>query len=151
MIGNMYWIAIAAESQSAVKTLIELATTAACIAFVERVYLSQSTQDSSENLSCKIQHATASGTGTATTPQKSEATAACLGTQKTNMTVEPTYTSGKIWVNEGWNTLAGFKWTPSSDEEIIVIPPSLFCGIRLHTAPLAAISFDYGCTFRQIG
>ena len=151
MIGNFYWVAIAAQSQSGVKTLIELGTTANIITFIERITLGQSSIDVSEQLSCKVQHATASGTGTATTPHKSEATPSAVGTCETNSSVEPTYAAGKVWLNEPFNILQSFKWTPSSDEEIIIIPPSLFCGIMLNTAPSEAMLFDYGCSFRQIG
>ena len=150
--GRMYMVTIAAQAQTAAKTLIELTASSAIVVAIDRMYVTQSTQDTSENLSCKVQRITTTGTGTAFTPRKtSNGDGAAVATVKTNMSVEPTYTASTDLVNQGFNTLSGFLWTPASDDEIISIPPSGLLGIMLNTAPVGSISFDYGCTFREIG
>jgi hypothetical protein len=152
MIGNVYAIAIAAQAQTAAKTLVELAAPATAIAILERAYISQSTFDTSENLNAKVQRITTTGTGTSTTPVPVNANAAAAGgTQKTNMTIEPTYTASTVLLNQGFNVLSGFLWTPANDDEVFVIAPSGLLGVMLNTAPSGSMSFDYGVTFRQVG
>lgn len=152
MIGNLYYIAIGAQAQTAAKTLIEVASGAAVVTTLERAYISQNSFDTSENLGAKIQLITTTGTGTTTTAVPSQAsTAAAAGTQKTNDTVEPTYTANKVLVQQGFNVLSGFLWTPANDDEVIALAPSGLLGIMLDVAPSASMNFSYGCTFRQIG
>lgn len=152
MIGSLYSISIAAQAQTVAKTLIEIASASTAVTLVERMWISQSTFDTSENLSAKVQRITTTGTGTSTTPVKMVVSSAAYGgTAKTNMTVEPTYTSSTVIINQGFNVLSGWLWTPASDDEIISVAPSGLIGIMLNTAPSASMSFDYGCTLREIG
>ena len=152
MIGSLYYVAIGAQAQTASKTLIEIASSSTSITLLERVYIGQNSFDTSENLGCKIQLITTTGTGTATTPVPSQAlTAAYAGTVKTNMTIEPTYTANKVEHQSGFNVLSGFLWTPASDDEVISLAPSALVGIMLDVAPSASMNFSYGCTIRQIG
>lgn len=152
MIGNLYGIAIGAQAQTASKTLIELASPSTAITLLERAYISQNSFDTSENLGCKIQRVTATGTGTSTTPVPFMVGGpAAGGTQKTNMTVEPTYTASTVLVQQGFNVLSGFLWTPANDDEVIVLAPSALCGIMLDVAPSTSMNFSYGCTIRQVG
>ena len=150
-IGRLYTVAIGAQAQTAAKTLIEIAAPADSVVLVERVYMGQSSQDTSENLACKIERITTTGTGTATTPVPLQVgDAAFGGTVKTNMSAEPTY-SGTVFVEQGFNVLSGFLWTPGSEDEVITISPSALVGIMLDVAPAASINFHYGCTIREIG
>lgn len=152
MIGNLYGIAVGAQAQTAAKTLIEVASPSTAITLLERAYISQNSFDTSENLGCKIQRITTTGTGTATTPVPFQASSpAAGGTQKTNDTVEPTYTASTVLVQQGFNVLSGFLWTPANDDEVIVLAPSGLVGIMLDVAPSASMNFSYGCTIRQIG
>lgn len=151
MIGRLYTVAIGAEAHTAADTLIEIAAPADAVVIVERAYISQSSQDTSENLACKIEDITTTGTGTTTTARPlQEGDAAFGGTVKTNLTVEPTY-SGTVFIEQGFNVLSGFLWTPASDDEVIAISPSQLVGIMLDVAPAASINFHYGCTIRAIG
>jgi hypothetical protein len=152
MLGNLYSVSIAAQAQTAAKTLIEITAASTAVSTVERIWLTQSTFDTSENLSCKVQRVTTTGTGTSFTPRKLMNSApAYAGAVETNSTVEPTYTASTDIINQGFNVLSGFIWTPASDDEIISIPPSGLLGIMLNTAPSASMSFDYGCIIREIG
>jgi hypothetical protein len=152
MIGNLYTIAIGAQAQTASKTLIETVSPATAISTLERAYISQNSFDTSENLGCKIQRITTTGTGTTTTAVPTQVlTAAAGGTQKTNMTAEPTYTASTVLLQQGFNVLSGFLWTPANDDEVFAIPPSGLLGTMLDVAPSASMNFSYGCTFRQIG
>jgi hypothetical protein len=152
MIGNMYSLAIGAQAQTASKTLMEVTAPSTSISVLERAYISQNSFDTSENLGCKIQRITTTGTGTTTTAVPFMASApAAGGTQKTNDTIEPSYTASTVIVQQGFNVLSGFLWTPANDDEVIVIAPSGLLGIMLDVAPSASMNFSYGATFRQIG
>ena len=152
MIGNMYTIAIGAQAQTASKTIMEHASPSTSITTVERIYISQNSFDTSENLGCKVQRITTTGTGTTTTAVPNMASApAAGGTQKTNDTIEPTYTASTVLIQQGFNVLSGFLWTPASDDEVLVIAPSGLLGTMIDVAPSASMNFSYGCTFRQIG
>lgn len=152
MIGNVYTLAIASQAQTAAKTLMEVASGAAVVTLLERAYIGQSSFDTSENLNCKIQRITTTGTGTTTTAVPTQAgTAAAAGTQKTNDTIEPTYTASTVLLAQGFNVLSGFLWTPANDDEVFAIAPSGLLGIMLDVAPSASMNFSYGATFRQIG
>ena len=152
MIGRLYTVAIGAEAHTAADTLIEIASAADSVTLLERAYISQSSFNTSENLACKIQRITTTGTATATVPEpKMVGDAAFGGTVETNSTVEPTYTAGTEVLEQGFNVLSGFQWTPASDDEVIVISPSALLGIMLDVAPSASMNFHYGCTIREIG
>lgn len=151
MIGRLYTVAIGGQAQTAAKTLIEIASAADSVTLLERAYVKQSSFDTSENLAVKIEDITTTGTGTATTPRPlQEGDAAFGGVVETNSTVEPTY-SGTVFLEDGFNVLSGFLWTPASDDEVFVISPSQLLGIMLDVAPSGSMNFHYGCTIREIG
>jgi hypothetical protein len=148
----LYAVAIAAEAHTDADTLVEIASPADAVTILERAYISQSTFDTSENLSAKVQRITTTGTGTSTTPVALQAgSAAYGGTVKTNLTVEPTYTASTELVQQGFNVLSGWLWTPASDDEVIVVSPSALVGVMLNTVPSASMSFSYGVTIREVG
>lgn len=151
MIGRLYTVAIGAQAQTAAKTLIEVASAADSVSFLERAYVGQSSFDTSENLAVKIEDITTTGTGTATTPNPfQEGDTAFGGVVETNSTIEPTY-SGTVFLEEGFNVLSGFKWTPGNDDEVFVISPSQLIGVMLDVAPSASMNFHYGATLRETG
>ena len=151
MIGRLYSVAIGAQAQTAAKTLIEVASAADSVTFLERAVIGQSSFDTSENLAAKIEDITTTGTGTATTPRPfQEGDAAFGGVVETNATIEPTY-SGTVFVEEGFSVLSGWKWTPANDDECFVISPSQLIGVMLDVAPSASMNFHYYCTLRETG
>lgn len=152
MIGRMYGVGIASQAQTAAKTLIEIAAPADSVVFVERLYIKQTSFDTSENLGSTFQRITTTGTGTATTPRPLQSgDAAFGGTVETNATIEPTYDASGVLFEEGFNVLSGLLWTPANDDEVIVISPSLLFGMNLDVAPSGSMNFSYGATFREIG
>lgn len=152
MIGRMYGLAIASQAQTAAKTLIEVAAAADAITLIERVYIRQTSFDTSENLGSTFQRITTTGTGTATTPIPFNAgDTAYAGTAETNSTIEPTYTASTNIIEEGFNVLSGLLWTPANDDEVICLNPSALFGINLDVAPSGSMNFSYGCTIREIG
>lgn len=152
MIGRMYGVAIASQAQAAAKTLIEIAAPADSVVFVERLYIKQTSFDTSENLGTTVQRITTTGTGTATTPRPFQAgDAAYGGTVETNSTIEPTYDANGVLYEDGFNVLSGFLWTPANDDEVFVLSPSALIGMNLDVAPSASMNFSYGATIREIG
>jgi len=152
MIGRLYTVAIGSQAQTVAKTLIEIASAADSVTLIERLSLSQTSFDTSENLGILVQRITTTGTGTATTPEPLQTgDAAFGGVVETNSTAEPTYTAGTEILESGFNALSGFLWTPASDDEVIAISPSALVGFSLDVAPSASMNFSYACTIREIG
>jgi hypothetical protein len=152
MIGRLYTVSIGSQAQTTAKTLIEVASAADSVTLIERMWIKQTSFDTSENLGTKTQRITTTGTGTATTPEPLQAgDAAFGGVVKTNMTVEPTYTAGTEVIEDGFNVLSGYLWTPANDDEVITVSPSALIGLNLDVAPSASMNFSYGCTLREIG
>ncbi len=152
MIGRMYAVGIASQAQTAAKTLIEVAAPADSVVFVERLYITQTSFDTSENLGTTVQRISTTGTGTATVPRPLQSgDAAFGGTVETNCTIEPTYDANGVLYESGFNVLSGFLWTPANDDEVFVVSPSLLIGINLDVAPSASMNFSYGASLREIG
>ena len=55
MIGRLYSATVGAEAQTTAKTLIEIAAAADLIVTLERMWISQSSFDTSENLNAKVE------------------------------------------------------------------------------------------------
>lgn len=152
MIGRLYTVAVGSQAQAAAKTLIEVASAADSVTLIERLYIKQTSFDTSENVGTKTQRITTTGTGTAFTPRPvQKGDAAFGGTVKTNLTVEPTYTADEELIEDGFNVLSGWLWTPANDDEVIAISPSALVGMSLDVAPSASMNLSYGCTLREIG
>lgn len=152
MIGRLYTVAIGGQAQTTALTIMEVASAADSVTHVERIWISQSSFDTSENLACKVQRVTTTGTGTATTPEPIQVgDSAFGGAVETDSSAEPTYTAGTEIVEQGFNVLSGYLWTPANDDEVIVISPSALIGIMIDVAPSASMNFHYGCTLREIG
>jgi len=153
MIGRLYAVAIGAQAQTAAKQLIEVAGAADSVTIIERAYISQSSFDTSENLAALIQRVTTTGTGTAFTPvpkfQAGDATFG--GVIETDTTIGPTLEANSEQVEQGFNVLSGWLWTPANDDEVVVISPSQLVGIFLDVAPSGSMDFHYGCTLREVG
>lgn len=150
-IGRLYTVAIGSQGQTAALTLIEVAAATDSVVVLERLWVSQTSFDTSENLGVKLEDVTTTGTGTGTTPNPAqEGDAAFGGTVKTDFSIEPTY-SGTVLLEQGFNVLSGFLWTPASDDEVFVISPSQLQGFSLDVAPSGSMDFSYGCTLREIG
>jgi hypothetical protein len=148
----MYAVGIASQAQTAAKTLIEVAAPADSVVFVERLYITQTSFDTSENLGTTVQRISTTGTGTATVPRPLQSgDAAFGGTVETNCTIEPTYDANGVLYESGFNVLSGFLWTPANDDEVFVVSPSLLIGINLDVAPSASMNFSYGASLREIG
>ena len=153
MIGRMYGFGIEAQAQTTAKTLMELASAADGVTLLERANIGQSSFDTSENLSARIQRITTTGTGTTSTSGVAPfqvGDAAFGGVLETNSTIEPSYTASTVLVSQGFNCLSGWLWTPANDDEVVVISPSALVGIKLNTTA-TSMTFDYGLTAREIG
>lgn len=79
MIGRLYTVSIGSQAQTAAKTLIEIASAADSVTLVERLWINQTSFDTSENLGTKTQRITTTGTGTATVPEPLQAGDAAFG------------------------------------------------------------------------
>jgi len=152
MIGRLYAAAVGAQAQTAAKQLVEIASAADSVTILERAYISQSSFDTSENLGAKIQRVTTTGTGSALVPPPLQSgDSAFGGIVETDTTIAPTLEANSELVEQGFNVLSGWLWTPANDDEVIVMSPSALVGIFLDVAPSGSMDFHYGVTFREIG
>lgn len=151
MIGRMFTVAIGNQAQTSAVTLMEILSGAAVVTLIDRIWITQSSLDTSEQSACKVQRITTTGTGTGTTPEPLDpGTAAFGGTVETDASIEPTYTAGTEILEQGFNLLSGFLWTPSNDDEFMVMGGADLIGIMLDVA-IAGADLNYGCTLREIG
>jgi hypothetical protein len=154
MIGRLYSASIGNQAQTTAKTLVEISAAADLIVTLERMWISQSDFDTSENLGAKVEDITTTGTGTTFTAPLPfplvTSDVPSTAVVKTDFTIEPTY-SGGIYITQGFNVLSGWLWTPANDDEVIVISPSQLAGIRLDVAPSGSMNFSYGLIYREIG
>ena len=152
MIGRLYTLSVANQAQTAAVTLMEITCPADAIATIERIYITQSSFDTSESLGSTTQRVTTAGTGTATTLRPVEVGSPAAGvTAATNMSAEPTYDANGILLELGFNVLSGLLWTPANEDELLVLSPSGIVGINLDVAPSGTMNFSYGCTVREAG
>jgi len=152
MIGDLYSVSASSNSMTTAKTLIELLAPSDAVLFVERVWIKQTSFDTSENLGTTTQRVSTTGTGTAQTPVPYMfGTTASATSVEIDATAEPIYTSNEELLEDGFNVLSGYLWTPANDDEIIVITPAKLLGTNLDIAPSTSMNFSYGCTIREIG
>ena len=153
MIGRMYGVWVGAETHSAAVCLLETTGAADSVTLLERLSITNTDQNTSENVAMKVQGVATTGTYTGTqTPRMLQLGDTIFGgTVKYNATIPPTVTSEPIYLESGFNVLSGFLWTPASDDEVICISPSDIMGFFLSVAGTGAILMSYGQTMREIG
>lgn len=152
MIGRMYTVSIGNEASTVAKTLMEFTAVADSIATVERIAITQSSFDTSENLGSTTQRITTGGTGTATVLRALEVGSPAAGVLcETDASAEPTYDAAGILLELGFNVLSGLLWTPANEDELLVLSPSGILGINLDVAPSGSMNFSYGATIRESG
>ena len=151
MIGMTYTMALAGSTQSSAKTLMTIDAASTAIVTIEKISISQSTIDASENTGTTIQVASANGTGTSGTAFAQMAGFSTFGGAiETNHTAEPTYTAGSIHWEQGWNILSGFIFTPANDDDVIVLSPSGILGFNLDVA-ITSADLSFSAVFREVG
>lgn len=151
MIGRLYTVAIANQATTTAHTLMEVAAASDSIVTVERIWITQSSFDTSENLGSTTQRIATTGTGTGTTARPLDVGSPAFGTTpETNSTIEPIYGTA-VLLELGFNVLSGLLWTPANDDEVIVISPSALLGVNLDVAPSGSMNMSYGITVREIG
>ncbi len=153
-IGRLYTVTIGSQAQTAAKTLIEITSAADSCTQIEKIWIYQTSFDTSENLGTKTQRVTtgSGGTGTATVPEPVQVgDAAFGGTVETNATIEPTYQANEELLEEGFNVLIGYQWVSRTRDETFLIKPTNITGISLDVAPSESMNFSYGCIIRETG
>jgi hypothetical protein len=153
MIGQLFSVS---EQEASIggtvpRTLLYVEPNSATVTLVERMWIKQSTQDTSENIGVQVQRATVAGTDVAVTPEPLQVGDTYGGTVSNVVTVEPTYTAADVVLDDAFNVLSGWLWTPASDDEVIVVSGTVDLGMKLITALVAAATFHYGMTLREIG
>jgi len=150
MIGRLYTI-IDSQSETTSITFIEIQSGSSSVTLVERLQIKQTSIDTSENLGTQTQRASVTGSGQTTVPNPlQEGDGLFGGVVLTDLSVEPTYIGTPI-LDDGFNVLSGYLWTPANDDEVIVISPSDFLGMNLSITPSGSMDFVYSATIREIG
>ena len=151
MIGKMYTGSIGSQARTDAVTLMYLESGAATVALIERMWIKQTSFDTSENLGLIVQRGTAAGTDTDITPEPFMSGDVYAGTFGTNASIEPTITAGTEIIEDGFNVLSGWLWTPASDDEVIEVIAAVDVAVTLDVAPSASMNLSYGMTFRELG
>jgi len=151
MIGKMYTGSIGSEARTDAVTLMYLETGAATINLIERMWIKQTNFDTSENLGLKVQRGTAAGTDTDIVLEPLQVGDVHGGTWGTNSSIEPTITADTEIIEDGFNVLSGWLWTPASDDEVIEVTPASDVMVTLDVAPSTTMNFSYGMTVRELG
>jgi len=151
MIGKMYSASIGSQARTNAITLMYIETGAATVALIERMWIKQTSFDTSENLGLIVQRGTAAGTDTDITPEPLVVGDVYGGTFGTNSSIEPTITAGTEIIEDGFNVLSGWLWTPASDDEVIEVIAAVDVAVTLDVAPSASMNLSYGMTFRELG
>ena len=123
------------------KTAAELVTTTAIRIKVYEVIIGCSAAPASEAAAWHLQRHTATGTGTAQTPAKTEpADPAALCGGKVNMSAEGTYTAGDVALELALNQQATFDWKANPGREIVMAASATAgCGLKTSTSTGTAV------------
>ncbi len=140
---------------SAAKTLLYLTAPANKVVEILSVAVTNCTNETNEQLECKLTRITTLGTPTATTltPTPQEAGDQAAGsTVKANCSSEPTtYATGSDFGAEGWATIGGYRYQPVPEERPLV-GGGASIGLQLVAAPaLGSFDADVRIVFREIG
>ena len=130
-------------------TLLTVAMPATGIAYVDRVWLQQNTVTAvGTRAVVRILRKTAAITSTATppTPVSTDSTASSGATIAWIATAEGT--DGNVLIEEEFDYVPGWLWTPASAKERIWIPPSGILGIKFPVAPTSA-SWTFGIGYEE--
>lgn len=151
---GVYTSVIKIAGLNAAKTVIYLtsASSRAC-EIISASIGNSGTNVTNQQLEATFQRVTTLGTptGTAITPSPQETNdQAASATVVGNVTAsEPTYTSGVVFDQQGFASLAGYQHAPVPEERIIV-PPSATIGLRMLSSP-TAFDADVKMVHREIG
>lgn len=145
----MKYSAICQASVTAAKTLIELKTPSDRVVMIQEAWVEQETSEVSDQVAVRLVRATATGTGTAYTPEKlNPGNPASVCTVKVNMTAEPTGKSTNGVVRRGFNLLNGMLWAPTPNE-MIVVAGNAFLLLELMVAPASATVIVAGLIWEE--
>lgn len=137
------------------RDLLQIAAAAALPLTIMRAWITQRDSATSAQLGAQIARKTAAATVTAgvlgTNIFKLDPgdanSAVQLGTALTGHTATTAGTDGEIPVDEGWNTLSGFFWTPIPEERITV-PGGGLIALKL-TGTVPAGVYSCGIVFAE--
>lgn len=141
---RLYTVSPTAFTPAAANTIFEIIAGANKPVRLKRVELSSANTSGTVVVVAKFDILTATGTGTAVTPQPNDANdTAAAATCKVNDTVEPTK-GAQIWAVE-WNIQVPYIWIAGPGEEWRA-QPAAGIGIELLTVPgspvMVSVSFE---------
>lgn len=152
MAGYTYIVRCPATSQTAAKTLIQIASGAAPIEILSAKVM-QVTKTTSELLNLQILRKSGAASVTSYTPLKlatlDPTSLAVGGAALTGYNASGEGTDTDILEDDIWNVLNG-SWTYLPvPEDRIWMPPSAFLGLKLNTAPGASMSIAAWIRYRE--
>lgn len=152
---GVYEASIKISALAAGATLLFITAPSGKIVEVLEASVTNCTNETNEQLECCLQKITTLGTPTATTitPTPTEpGDQAAASTVKGNCSSEPTtYTSGATFGQEGFPTMAGWRYQPLPETRCY-IGSAASIGLRLLPTPaLGSFDADVRVVFREIG
>lgn len=146
-----YVVTMDAVAQTATKILAQIVAGASNPLEIIKATITQEDITTSDQSSAQILRMTAAATVTAFTPVKFNSNdSAASTTTGTGTNASTAGTEGDILVSEGFNLLTGFMWTPSFDEERIIVPASGIVALKLNTAPASSTTFSAQFLFAEL-
>jgi hypothetical protein len=137
------------------RDLIKIKAPATGIVIITSCSISQTSKDSTSDSAMLypiLQRCSDTGSGGSTlTPSKLESLSAAASSVVTGgNTTGSTLTANTQFVNDAFNVLSGWSWTPAIDERPVV-PPGGCIVLRQNEIPLAAVDIVCTVTFQEIG
>lgn len=147
---GVYVVLVEGTSVSVAKTIAEVTAPADSAVTLLRAWVGQDVSETSEALVVGITTKSAAGAGTAFTPRKLNPRYAAAGStaRVADFTGEGTITEDLY--REAFNILNGWLWLPVPEERITIAGGDIV-GIRLRTAPAAALTISAGLVFAELG
>jgi hypothetical protein len=142
-------------SGTAIKTLIQIKAGAANPLELIRARLAQDSSTVSSQQRVEVCRKTAAATVTPFTPKKlgpanDPAAAAVGGTAATGVNASVEGTDGDALINDVWNSLIGFYWSPVVPAEKIYVDAAGIIAMRLPEAPGGSMDLSGDLVFQEL-
>jgi len=152
MSGRVYSVIMEQVAQTAAKTLVQIVAGSNNGIEILRAWITMGDLDAADQSEAEILRKSAAATVTSFTPRRynpDDALSKAIGGTAltgTDATVEGTDTD--VIHSEGFNTLTGFLWVPSTMEDRIFVPGGGIIGLKLQRAITSAI-LTAGMVFKE--
>lgn len=150
---SVYTVKFEAVSVSTAITILQLTAASDAVVRVTGAWCNQSgsTTSASQRIQLLRKTVTAATSTGALTPTPTAPGEVAFGGSVGHVYTGGEGTDGVVLIADGFNWLAGWRWTASDVGEAIVVPPSGLIALKFPVAPGAAQNVTAGFVFEEIG